>query len=195
MNATGSLVFACALGLAVSVAYAQDKSPSTPPPGNDSTLPERGGSQVFLDRAIEMSYAEVQLGQLASTRAENPKIKGYAEVLVKDHSAALEKLQKFRTEVVTPMLNSEHTKLKETLAAKSGAQFDREYVDAMVRDHQSAIRLFEQQILWNSTGESSNRNSTFDTAVTRLVRELLPAMQEHLEQGQQIQMSLPRSAD
>jgi hypothetical protein len=55
--------------------------------------------------------------------------------------------------------------------------------------------LFEQQILWNSSGESSNRNSAFDTAVTRLVRELLPTMQEHLEQGQQIQMSLPRSAD
>src|SRR6185295_3255098 len=127
------------------------------------TLPERGGSQVFLDTAIEMNYAEVQLGQLAAAKAENPKVKAYADVLVKDHSAALEKLQKFRTEQVTPSLNSEHKKLKETLSGKSGAQFDREYVDAMVRDHRSSIRLFEQQILWSSTGESSNRNGTFDT--------------------------------
>jgi putative membrane protein len=193
MNRRRVSIFVSILVLTFTVSsFAQNQSP---PPANDSTLPERGGSQVFLDRAVEMSYAEVQLGKLAVANAENPKVKAYAEVLVKDHSAALEKLQKFRTEAAIPMLNSEHTKLKETLSEKSGAQFDREYVDAMVRDHRSAIRLFEQQILWNSTGESSNRNNTFDTEVTRLVRELLPTMQEHLEHGEQIQMSLPQSAD
>jgi putative membrane protein len=188
----GISIIACLLILAISAgSYAQKQGP----PGADSTLPERGGSPVFLDRAIEMSYAVVQLGELASKKAENPRVKSYAEVLVKDHSAALLKLQKFRTEAITPMLNSEHLKLKETLSEKSGTAFDREYIDAMVADHRVAIRLFEQQILWNSTGESSNRNNTLDTEVTRLVRELLPAMQEHLEHGEQIQMSLPRTAD
>jgi putative membrane protein len=196
MNSKGILVVACVLGLAIpAVSHAQDQAPLTPPPGNDSTLPERGDSQVFLDRAIEMSYAAVELGQLAAARGENPKVKSYAEVLVKDYAAALEKFQKFRTEAAPPRLNSEHTKLKESLSEKSGPSFDREYVEAMVRDTQSTIRLFEQQILWNSTGESSNRSSPLDTDVTRLVRELLPTMQEHLELGEQIQMSLPHSAD
>jgi len=193
MNPRGGVpIIACILILTIAASSSAQKQS---PPGNDSTLPERGGSQVFLDRAIEMSYAEVQLGELASKKAENPRVKAYAEVLVKDHSAALLKLQKFRTEVITPVLNSEHTKLKETLSEKSGTPFDREYLDAMVADHRVAIRLFEQQIIWNSTGESSNRNSIFDTDVTRLVRELLPTLQEHLEHGEQIQMSLPQTAD
>src|SRR5688572_384632 len=100
-------------------------------------------------------------------------------------------------------LSSEHEMLKTRLSGLSGAQFDREYIEAMVAGHREAIGLFEKQIGTDTTASSSNRGASTaresttaraDTDVNQVARELLPTIKKHLEQAEQIQKSLSSPA-
>lgn len=151
----------------------------------------RGSTSDFLDTAIEINEAEVQLGQLATTKAQSDSVKTYAQMLVKDHSMALQKLQKLRsdTDRSTPTLSAEHQDLKTRLSRMSGSQFDRAYIDAMVTGHRDAVKLFEQEI---AAGPSRTQQASkpTDSDVTSIARELLPTIKHHLEEGEKIQKTL-----
>ena len=70
-------------------------SPSTTAPGQQNRPATTSSTDdSFLNKAIEINAAEVQLGQLAATKAQNQRVKDYANMMVKEHSAALEKLQR-----------------------------------------------------------------------------------------------------
>ena len=226
-------ILACCVLILATAAFGQNQTPRAPgsaPPRDPATTPPRAeidktshpaGNDTFLSKAIEINMAEVEVGKLASKKAQNPRVKSYAEMLVKDHSAALTKLQKMHTAKVD--LSAEHQQLKTKLNGLSGAQFDREYMDAMVSGHREAVGLFEQQIASNppssntssTTGRPStsapNTSTTTTTAgrqstankstagasannVNDVARELLPTIRKHLEEGEQIQKNLSQPA-
>lgn len=147
----------------------------------------------FLNSAIEINTAEVQLGQLGTTKAQSDPVKKYAEMLVKDHSAALDKLQKLQSNsnrVDTP-LSSKHQDLKTRLSGQSGAQFDRTFMDAMVTGHRDAMKLFEQEITASPSRPQSASKPT-DSEVLAIAKELLPRIKHHLEEAERIQKGLKK---
>ena len=153
--------FCCLLSLAVTgaVLVGQIQNPPNPeqppsPPGPRGQIPPpqpgpRGAvatpvpNTTFLDKALEINEAEVQLGQLAGTKAQSAQVKTYAEMLVRDHSAALQRLQKLQPDSApsTPTLSGQHLELKTCLSGLSGASFDHAYIDAMVTGSRSLSRL------------------------------------------------------
>jgi predicted outer membrane protein len=216
-------ILACCVLILATAAFGQSQ---TPPNRDPATTPPRAeidktslpaGNDTFLSKAIEINMAEVELGKLAAKRAQNPRVKSYADMLVKDHSAALTKLQKMHTGEVT--LSSEHQSLKTKLNGLNGAQFDREYMDAMVTGHREAVRLFEQQIGAGGTpgstlgrpspgtstttttpgreptGTPSSSARTSSNNVNDTARELLPTIKKHLGEGEQIQKSLSQAVN
>ena len=48
----------------------------------------------FLTKAMEANSAEVKLGELAQTKAQDKRVKELAAMIVKDHTMALDKMQK-----------------------------------------------------------------------------------------------------
>jgi putative membrane protein len=203
MNQRSIRVLVCilALGMAASQAYSQNAptnpprstTPQTPGPGTRATpAPATAGqSNAFLDQAIEINIAEIQLGRLAAAKAQNQRVKDYANMLVKDHSQALGKLQHLQggkpagqnTDVP---LSAEHEKLRTRLAGLSGAQFDREYIDAMATGHREVVGLYEKQISSNTDKGSAELN--------KLVRGMLPTTKSHLQHAEQIQKTLAAPA-
>ena len=147
----------------------------------------------FLNSAIEINTAEVQLGQLATTKAQSDKVKMYAVMLVKDHSAALDKLQKLQSSGnrANPPLSSGHQDLKTRLYGQSGAQFDRTFMDAMVTGHRDAMKLFEQEIAASPSRPQSPSKPT-DSEVLAVAKELLPSIKHHLEEAEKIQKGLKK---
>lgn len=194
------------------------ENPPTVPPTNERALPSSNPStanesNAFLTQAIESNTAEVQLGRLAATKAQNQRVKTYADMLVKDHSAALEKLQRLQPgtrtgQTANPKPSSDHENLRSRLSGLSGAQFDREFIDAMIAAHRKAVGLFERQIgpataagRDSAAGRGNNANrdkaatgSASPTEVTALARELLPTIKHHLEQAEQMQKTLAAPA-
>ncbi|MHB8877224.1 MAG: DUF4142 domain-containing protein [Myxococcaceae bacterium] len=100
-----------------------------------------------LEKLHAANQAEVQMGELAIETAVAPDVKEYAQRMVKDHGdndAQLEKLaQNLNVDLMGKAFeksNSEHMKTMTKGQKKMGADFDRWYIDTMVKDHKKDVK-------------------------------------------------------
>lgn len=102
--------------------------------------------QSFASQAAVMSTAEVELSQLALDNTKNEEIRIFAERMIKDHTAANEKLKKIaaKENITLPQsLDAEHRSVKQKLSSLKDDAFDREYRKEMAKGHDKAVALFE----------------------------------------------------
>jgi putative membrane protein len=143
-----------------------------------------GPDADFAVEAANGGMAEVELGKLAQEKATNSKIKDFGAMMVKDHSMAnmeMKELAKSKEIVLPDSISSEEQKLKTELAAKAGAEFDKAYVEAMVKDHKKDIAAFEEA-----------RKKVKYPEMTALIDKALPMLRMHLKsiEGIQKQMNI-----
>jgi putative membrane protein len=182
----------------INIAYGQVTPPGAPRGGEDGaiigsiTAPTADSSVDPLSHAIEMNNAEIALAGIAQRKAQNPKVKSFAEVLMRDHTAALVKLQNVQGVTSTDMKpNAPHQAIAERLSKLSGAEFDREYMKMMVSDHQDALKFFEQQ----SKATDSSAPVPGKATLARVSQELIPTVREHLLEAQNILKALETEAE
>ena len=185
--------------LAASLAAQNQPTPpgprgQTPPPQpgrGDTSAITAAPSSNFLNTAIEINQAEVELGQLAAMKAQSQSVKTYAQMLVKDHSVALQKLQKLQSDSSrsTPALSPQHQELKTRLTGLSGSQFDHTYIDAMVMGHREAVKLFDQEIA-SAPSRPEPPAKPNEPDVPSVAKELLPTIKNHLAEAEKIQKAL-----
>jgi len=102
----------------------------------------------FATKAAVGGMAEVELGKLALSKSTNASIKSFAEMMVNDHGKANEELMaiaKMKNITLPTTVDEEHMKKMEDLKAKTGADFDKAYVDAMVDGHESTLKLMQDE--------------------------------------------------
>lgn len=102
--------------------------------------------QSFATQAAVLSTAEVELSQLALNNTKNEEIRIFAERMIKDHTAANEKLKKVAAKEnlnVPQSLDAEQRSVKQKLASLKDDAFDREYRKEMAKGHDKAVALFE----------------------------------------------------
>lgn len=137
--------------------------------------------QRFLKEAAVDGIAEVELAEVAQERASND-VKELANRIKQDHAQANQQLKSLASdkgaELPTSM-DRKHKREKDRLAKLQGQEFDRAYVDAMIKDHKQAIREFEKQA-----------RDAKDPEVKAFAAQTLPTLKQHLEQAQQIQKDL-----
>ena len=103
--------------------------------------------ESFAKDAAQGGMAEVKLGQLAEKNAKDPEVKKFAAMMVTDHGAAgkeLEALAKKKNWALPADIGS-HQSTYDKLSKLNGADFDKEYVDEMVSDHESDLKDFQRQ--------------------------------------------------
>jgi putative membrane protein len=140
--------------------------------------------ETFIRNAAEGNMAEVKLGQLAEEKAEAPEVKNLAKRIVEDHTKAQEGLkQTAQQESINLPTDISHKDALtyDRLAKLSGAQFDREYTQEMVKDHQKDISEFKR-------AETSVKNP----ASKEYAQKELPTLQQHLELAQHAQAHVSR---
>jgi putative membrane protein len=101
--------------------------------------------QEFLTKALEAGAAEVQISQLALEKSLNEQLRGFAERMVQDHTAANQKLLSLAQGVSNTSqtkLDQKHQAMLQQLSQLSGEEFDRQYMQEQVQDHQAAVKLF-----------------------------------------------------
>lgn len=106
-----------------------------------------GDDAKFAVDAANGGMAEVELGKLAQQKGQSTQVKNFGAMMVQDHSKAnaeLTDLAHSKQIVLPDSLNTEEQKIKNDLAAKSGAGFDKAYVQAMLDDHKKDIADFER---------------------------------------------------
>jgi putative membrane protein len=118
-----------------------------------------GTDQEFTVTASIGNQAEIELGQLAATKATNPGVKAYGQMMVTEHTAAGAELDSIAgsLNLSTPdTLDLEHKVLKAALTALSGKAFDSTYIASQVKDHQKSIMVFEQEATYGANARLKN---------------------------------------
>jgi putative membrane protein len=134
----------------------------------------------FALTAAEGGMLEVELGRLASTKATNAEVKEFAARMVTDHSKGNAELTEIASTKGLQLPTQEQVRAKhqaaiDKLEKLEGAAFDREYMAAMVKDHDKDVALFEKQA----------KNGR-DVALRGFAEKTLPTLREHQKMAKQI---------
>ena len=114
----------------------------------DRAKPGMGDKDFVNDLAVA-GMAEVELGRMASEKGASPDVKKFGKMMVDDHTAAGDKLKAIATQhnIAWPAsLDDKHRDLRDKLAKLTGAEFDREYMSAMVDGHETVVDKLESRI-------------------------------------------------
>jgi len=149
---------------------------------SSSSSPSSNPDQDFVTKAAQGNSAEVELGKIVAAKSKDPNVKQFAQMMVKDHTTALNELQELAQ---TKNLNfnddlpDNAKSLQQKLSSDTGKQLDKDYMDGMVEDHQKDVQEF--------TDKSQNAK---DPDVKQWASKTLPILQKHLEKAQQIDAKL-----
>jgi putative membrane protein len=141
-------------------------------------------TNAFIMKAAEGGKAEVELGNLASSKASNADVKNFGQMMASDHGKAndeLASLAKQKNVTLPSDLNAKHKATHDKLDKLSGAAFDKAYMADMVSDHQTDIKEFE------TAAKSS------DADVKAFAEKTLPTLRHHLEEAQRISKEVAKS--
>jgi putative membrane protein len=136
----------------------------------------------FLVKAADGGMTEVQLGKIAQEKGNDPRVKDFGSMMIHDHSAVNDQVKSLaaqRNVTLPDSVSDEHKKEIADLSKKTGKAFDKAYVDAMVKGHESTIDLFQSSL------DKSN-----DTDVKAFINNTLPKVKSHLEAVKEIQKSM-----
>jgi len=103
------------------------------------------------DFAVKMADAgmfAVEMGKLALQNAASPKVKEYAQMMIDEHTKANNELMEAaRTKNITlpAGLSDKCQKKFGELSEKKGKDFDKEYMSAMVDDHEEVLDVLNKQ--------------------------------------------------
>ena len=166
----------------------QSGAQGTPPPTQQAAQPTQqtagymtsGRDEDFLKEVAQASQIEIESSKLAMTKAQNAEVKAFAEKLVKDHAAASEELKglvKSRSaewKDDDPMFKQKKQK-HESLQRLTGADFDKEYLEDMISDHESTIAMFAKYSL-----------NASDTVLKSFADKTQPVLREHLKMARDL---------
>jgi len=143
-----------------------------------STAPLSKSDQDFATKAAAGGMMEVDLGQLAASKATSNDVKDFGNRMVSDHGKAGDELkslasQKGLTLPATP--SAEETKTSTDLSKKNGAAFDKAYMSDMVKDHEKDAKEFEK----------ASKNVK-DPDLKSWATQTLTVVQDHLKMAKEI---------
>src|SRR5690349_7608112 len=108
------------------------------------TAPTFAKNENLSDKDIEVlkkmnegSIAEVQMGGLAQKKGTNREIKEFGKKLVKDHELLKDQVQQLATKsgITLPAgTDAEEKPMHTDLVKRSGADFDRKFIEGMLED-------------------------------------------------------------
>ena len=138
--------------------------------------------QDFMMKTAQADLSAIDIAGLAMQKSHNSDVKDFANMIQSDHTNALEDLTDLMKDknVPQPRTMSPETKMDiEKMTGLSGAEFDREFVNMMVADHQKMVEMFRDQAAIAQNPD-----------VKKYAEDLLPKLEMHLEKAQKLQSKL-----
>ena len=167
-----------------------DTLASTPPATatTPTTDPNSGWTDAnVVDVITVANQGEVDYSQIGVDKATNPAVKQYAQLMVKDHGTMLDGVKALASRLnVVPASNDKANSLKEEntkdindLNAKTGKDFDKEFMEEQVDMHQETLDLL---------GDLDGRTTNADLKAA--IAEAKPKVQAHLDQAKALKDKL-----
>ncbi|WP_437998508.1 DUF4142 domain-containing protein [Sorangium sp. So ce185] len=164
------------------------------PDATTSTTPSAPAEAPLTDEQIvavldAANKKEIDEAQLAQTKAKNKDVKAYARVIVQHHNDAKAKQAKLVKKLGITAAESDKSKQLATetqqavdqLKALQGADFDQQFVQLMVKDHQTTLDLIDRRILQDA------KNADLKAM---LEKDLRPTIEKHLKDAEALAQKL-----
>jgi putative membrane protein len=103
----------------------------------------------FVHDVASKNMSEIELSRMALDKSASPQVKAFAQMMIDDHAAAENKLKSVVSghSIEWPtQLDDKHRKTADELVKKESADFDRDYVKAMVDGHQDLAAKLESRL-------------------------------------------------
>jgi putative membrane protein len=130
--------------------------------GTAGTAEIRSSDKDFVHDLAVAGMTELELGRLALEHAMRADVKNFAQMMVDDHTKGGEKLKAIAAQhnITFPaQLDDQHRELRDKLANLKGADFDREYMSAMVSGHEDVLDKVGSRVDKETIAEWKTRNA------------------------------------
>lgn len=183
------LTTALFMALSVAVTANAQTTGTQPPPPQPTVTPTIQSTMTdsdFLMKANEGGMKELAAGKLGVEKGNHADVKAFAQRMVTDHGKANEELMalaKAKNVTLAPAGTTPNPApaAPDALSTLAGAEFDRAYMDQMVKDHESTVALFEAQA-----------RDGKDAEVKAWAASKLPTLKAHLKDAQELQARIGR---
>ena len=157
-------------------AIAQTPPPPPPPEAMTQAMP-------YVMAAGMSDLYEINSSQIAVQKSQSPKIRQFANMLIKDHTkttaATMKAAQKAGLTPTPPMLDAGMTASITELQNASPADFDRIYIGQQIPAHQAAFSLHSH---YANAGDKSQLRAT--------ARAAIAPVQHHLDMATKMQKDM-----
>ena len=168
---------------------------------SSAPLRQDGDPSIFLERSIEMTHASIQLAEVAIDKAEDDRVKHFAENMAVRQKQALQTLDSLSQNRLVReiaynggdrhVLTPEHHQTLNKLSLLSSSEFDREFIDTIVSEYRRSIRLLQQEAGISTMHQNKLRRTAPPAGeMADLARELLPGLRQQLSEAESIQRDL-----
>jgi putative membrane protein len=139
---------------------------------------------TFVREAAIANMAEVELGRLALQNASSTEVRNFGQHMIDDHGQAQSNLEAIAVRMnldIPDDLDQPHEQIAQQLSGLTASEFDRQFMDTMVRDHREVIAKFEAR------ADAAPANEIQSFAI-----ETLPKLRHHLQMATDIQGRIGR---
>lgn len=136
----------------------------------------------FVKEAAQGNLMEVQMGKMGQEKAASQEVKDFGQRMVADHGKANDQLKPIakKLKVNWPNdLNAEGKQMHAELEKLQGPEFDRKYVDEMVKDHKKDVEKYEKAQV-----------NVKDKDLREYVNKTLPILHEHLKMAKGLKANM-----
>jgi putative membrane protein len=148
---------------------------------DSSTNNNKDKNLDFVKEAAYGGLMEVELGKYAQKNAQNKRVRNFGAMMVKDHSKAndeLKSLAQKKNYDIPNTLDDKHLKMVNDIQEKRGADFDKEYMNQMVDDHEKDVDQFKKF--------AENNNDKIDADLKSFASKTLPVLLMHEDSAKNI---------
>lgn len=150
--------------------------------GSMGAQPISGSERDFLVEAGSGHLAEIQTAQIAQQRAGSTDVQNLAQQMIQEHTRLSNNLQQVAQQAnvsVPNQLSSQHQQDYDRLVKYSGQEFDRQYLQHLINDHQRDIDRYQRM-----ASQASDPN------VRAYAQQTLPSLRQHLQQVRDVQQKV-----
>lgn len=143
----------------------------------------QGEINEFVVHAAMVDKMQIRIGEMALEKAVNEEVRNYGNLIKQDHTNSLNTLQKIMEErsmnIPDTLAENFNQKILE-LQNASGAEFDRIFLDMMIKDHKKEIAKYE----------NAKAHIPKDKRLNEWVDNSIPALHRHEQKAKQLQNAL-----
>src|SRR5207253_8710377 len=154
MKSRGLLAVAC-VAVLMAGCNSRSQTSNTIATSNEAGTTGTAGSGVsasdknFVNDILSDGMAEVEIAKIAKDRAASPDVKQFAQMMIDDHTKAGDQPKQIASTWAIPQdvkIDEKHKNLMDKLSKLNGKDFDKEYMSAMIDDHEDAVKDLRSRV-------------------------------------------------